>query len=450
MQGMGTGPSIRGGPPDTGRFCLANKESLRTLDAIVDHLSSLPDRRKAVVYYGNLPWAEQPTSDTCGTYWMWRDIFTKAQQGHVSINPVAPAGSVKPDEVYLAVAENTGGHAVTGINDIKPGVRQILIENSSYYLLAYQMRPGDPDGTYRHLSVKVNRPDVEVVTRRGYWTPRTKPSGEPVDPPSPDLESIAGILPSAKLNLSASAVVFPAAVGKGQATIAITVGVKQPAFAGRAREAMDLLVNAYTADGDPKGSEASTIPVVVPPALAGAEHSYYEVLSRIDVAKPGRYEVRLSARSNETAQRGSVYLDVEVPDFAKAKISMSGVIVSNPVTDNAIAPTKLLADLVPDIPTAQRTFDRTSDLALAYLKVLQGGNGKVVPITVKTQIRDAANQVVFDQSDTYAPDRFGADRSTEIKFAIPLVRLAAGEHLLTFEATVEKVTARRDVVFRVK
>ena len=451
--GMGTlvqtpGGSGRVDPVD----CLSRKESLRTIQAIVDNLATIPDRRKAIVYYGaNLPWATSPgpTTDPCSTYWMWRDILTAAQQGHVSINPVDTRLTPNPTEYYMAIAENTGGHAVVGTNDVGPGVQQILVENSSYYLLAYQMKPGDADGTYRRLTVKVNRPDTEVVTRRGYWTPRQKPADKPTETPSPEIESIAGILPSAKLNLRASTAVFPSAAGKGQATIAITVGLSQPAFAARARETVDLMVKAYSADGDPKGADSSTISINVPPTRAGVADAYYEVLSRLEVPKPGKYEVRLSAHSSETDDRGSIYLDVEVPDFAKSKLSMSGVVMNSALSLVPVAPPRLLNDLTPVAPTADRNFAK-SDRVSAFLKLYQGGDGNLVAVTVKTRILDAANKTVFDDSETYRPDRFGADRSTDIRFTLPLEKLSPGEHLLTFECTVDKITARRDVVFNVK
>jgi hypothetical protein len=351
----------------------------------------------------------------------------------------------------MAVAENSAGHAVTvgDVNDVAKGLQQILTENSSYYLLAYPMKPGDADGTYRRLTVKVNRQDVEVVTRRGYWTPRTKAAGDPKNaPPPPEIEAIAGILPSATLNLRASAAPFAAADGNGRSTLAITVGLAQPAFSARTREIVDVLVKAYSADGDPKGSESTAVPINVPPTRAGVADAYYEVLSRIDVPKPGKYEVRLSAHSSETDQRGSVYLDVDVPDFAKAKLSMSGVVLNSALSLVPVAPPRLLNDIAPAAPTAERSFAK-GDRVSAFLKLYQG-DGKLVLLTVKTRILDAASRTVFNESNTFAPDRFGPDRSADIHVQLPLERLLPGEHLLTFESTLEKITVRRDIVFTVK
>ena len=41
-------------------------------------------------------------------------------------------------------------------------------------------------------------------------------------------------------------------------------------------------------------------------------------------------------------------------------------------------------------------------------------------------------------------------RAADVRFDIPIIRLPAGEYLLTFEATLEKTTARRDLRFTVR
>jgi hypothetical protein len=191
------------------------------------------------------------------------------------------------------------------------------------------------------------------------------------------------------------------------------------------------------------------IPITVPAARAGAQESRYDVLARIDLPKAGKYELRLSAHSAETDERGSVYLDVDVPDFSKAKLSMSGVVLDNPLALVPLAPARLLADLVPNPPTAERAFT-TADRVSAFLRIYQGGNGRLADVPLTARILDAAGAEVFTQADRLSADRFGAGRAADVSLAVPLQRLSAGEHLLTFEATLDKVTVRRDVVFIVK
>jgi len=448
-------------------LCRAHKEIQALIEAVVDNLSTLPDRRKAILYFGaEIPWADTPghtegmekmgaTSDVCGTYWAWRKIFATAEQGHVTINPVDTVGlrtgkfANQVADRYRAVAENTGGHAVVMSNDFVPGLKQVLLENSSYYLLAYQPTNAAEDGTFRRLTVKVkNRSDVEVITRKSYWAERTKPTDKPKEPPPPQVEAMAGVLPLSALNLRASASAF-AVPGSEKAVIALAIGARQPALIARSTETVELLVKAFTADGDLKGSETQTIPLTVPAAPADRDISRYDLLARIEVPKPGKYEVRVSAHSDLSDTRGSVYIDVEVPDFKGAKLSLSGVVVSALATGSPAAPVRALNDLTPVVPTTERAF-AASDLVTAFLRVYQGGSGKLSPITMKVRIADAADKSVFSQTDTLDVPQFDDQRSAPYQFRLPIKTLAVGKYLLTFEAAVGKTVVTRDVVFNVR
>jgi hypothetical protein len=416
-------------------------------------LSSLPDRRKAIVYYGSqLPWVVRDGDDLCGTHWIWRDVFAKAQQGHVTINPIHTAGLNAPNSAfdgYRSVADETGGHAVVASNDFMPGLRQILLENSSYYLLAYQPTNAAEDGTFRRLTVKVkDRPDVEVLTRRNYWAPRVRTTDEAPLPPPPQLEAMSGILPLSKLNLRTTAAPF-AVAGTEKSVVTVALGVRQPAFADRTPEQVELLVKAFTADGDQKGSETQTIAITVPAGRMDADVSRYEVLARIEVPKPGKYELRLSAHSAAADTRGSVYVDVDVPDFRKAKLSLSGVVLNSALPSAPVAPPRALRDIVPLAPTTERAF-RTSDIVTAFLRAYQGGDDKLAPVALKIQILDAVGKSVLDRTETIDGARFTHERAADYQLRLPLSTLTTGDYLLTFEATSGKITARRDVRFQVQ
>jgi hypothetical protein len=63
---------------------------------------------------------------------------------------------------------------------------------------------------------------------------------------------------------------------------------------------------------------------------------------------------------------------------------------------------------------------------------------------------DGAGDVVLEQADTLAADRFADGRSAEHRWRVPFDKLAPGMYLLTFEATAGRVTATRDLVFQIK
>jgi hypothetical protein len=147
--------------------------------------------------------------------------------------------------------------------------------------------------------------------------------------------------------------------------------------------------------------------------------------------------------------RGSVYVDVEVPDFRKAQLSMSGIVLDNALPAWPVAPARAFRDLMPVTPTTERAF-ATSDMVSAFVRVYQGGTDKLAAVPLTVTMRDAAGESVFTRSATLAADRFSAERATDYQLRLPLAALRPGDYLLTFEAAAGKVSATRDVRFHVQ
>jgi hypothetical protein len=248
-----------------------------------------------------------------------------------------------------------------------------------------------------------------------------------------------------KLPLRVTAAPFWVAGGQA-ATVTLALGVKQPPFANRTPEQIELLIKAYSSDGDAIGSDSQVISITVPAARADSELSRYDVLAKMDLPKPGKYEIRLSAHSSAADTRGSVYVDFEVPDYRKEKLSFSGVVLSNALPADPVAPIRLLRDVVPVVPTSERTFS-AADVVTAFMRVYQGGSDKIAAATMKISIQDATGKAVFTGNETIAVDRFTADRAADYQFRVPLDKLAAGEYLLTFDGALGKSAVRRDVRF---
>jgi hypothetical protein len=150
-----------------------------------------------------------------------------------------------------------------------------------------------------------------------------------------------------------------------------------------------------------------------------------------------------------TDTRGSVYVDVDVPDFRKAKLSLSGVVLNSALPSAPVAPPRALRDIVPLAPTTERAF-RTSDIVTAFLRAYQGGDDKLAPVALKIQILDAVGKSVLDRTETIDAARFTDERAADYQLRLPLSTLTTGDYLLTFEASSGKITARRDVRFQVQ
>jgi hypothetical protein len=262
------------------------------------------------------------------------------------------------------------------------------------------------------------------------------------------LEALAGLLPISKLPLRAVAAPF-AADGSDGATVAVAVGIRQPGFPARTREIVDVLVRPFTSDGHARGEDQQVVPITVPASGVNGEETRYDVLMRLDLPEPGSYELRLSVHSAATGARGSIYVDVDVPDFRRDRVSLSGVVLNALPGSGPVAPARGLNDLTPIAPTTERTFG-SDDLVTAFVRIYQGGNDRLAGVTLQTRILDAAGKAVFTKADTLDAARFADTRAADHQFRVPLAGLSAGPHLLTIEATLGKLTVTRDVVFQIK
>jgi len=441
------------------------------------------------------------------------ELFRAAQRANVAIYPIDPCG-LGGLEVYVAhevgeapligaaaspishresrlsmdfieaAAANTGGHAVVNTNDPTGGIAEIFKENGSYYLLGFTPSNPQEDGKLRRLDVKVDRPGVEVHTRSYYFAPKPAAAGAPGKGKTPSPENaalaaaLANVVPSSDLPLGVGVAAF-ALPGQHTAAVTLVLGVSQPvppeAATSKRTETTEFQINAFTPDGDARGGSRQTAHVVLRPGATGT--ATYDVLGRIDLA-PGPYVLRLAAHNTTSRRTGSVSTTVVVPDFTNDVFSMSGVVVSR-TPGRATAPEDLLTALVPIVPTADRQFDR-GDRVDAFLRVYQSGKKAVAAVTLAVQIRNDHDGLDVNETDVMDVDRFvtlaepvaplstrvvvppGREpprvdafanvwlRAADKRYAVPLDRLAPGEHLLTFATTLGTTTLRRDVRFTVK
>ena len=74
---------------------------------------------------------------------------------------------IERQQSLQTVADWTGGRAVLNTNRPEDSVQPILDESSAYYVLAFEAPDVKPDGRFHPVTVKVNRPDVQVRTTKG-------------------------------------------------------------------------------------------------------------------------------------------------------------------------------------------------------------------------------------------------------------------------------------------
>jgi hypothetical protein len=338
----------------------------------------------------------------------------------------------------------TGGFSIRNAAQFAEGITQIFRESGSYYLLGYASPNLKDDGKPRRIEVRLNNPALVVRARGAVVPPKRE---REVKNASPMWTAISGLTPAKDVAMRINVAPF-AIPGKKEVALAITLGLRQPVSivdGPPLKESVSFLTQAFTTNGDRRGSPRfHTVELDLRPNPSGEVK--YEVLSRLDL-KPGRYHIRMSATSKAFAKSGSIYHDIEVPDFSKAPLSLSGVVVS--ATPPLVSgPRELLAPLLPSIPTTQREF--AGHRGSAYLRIYQGGKAAIVPVEIAARVVDARDRVVFEGGERVAADRFDKHRAAEYRLALPVDRLPPGDYLLTLQATAGDLPAvTREVRFMV-
>jgi VWFA-related protein len=418
--------------PPTYEFCPLYM--LRTLSHVAEALREIPERRKAIVYFSagielNFEMLAPGSPDRSGCnadrLHALTEVFRQVQLANVNIYPVDIAGLrvAKPGtagfdnalDFLRILASNTGGRAIVNTNAPAREMPRILTENGAYYLLGYELGPRRKEGDeWRRLEVKVNRRDVEVRARERYYEPPAKAEATQA-PASTTVGAISGVLPRRELPLW----VATAPIASATSGVAVVLGVEQPVPAERSTETLELQVSAFTPDGKPVTSRRHTASVTMRAGEPGTVP--YELLSGLEL-KPGRYQLRIGVSNARLEKSGSVYVDVDVPDFSRAAVSLSGVLLEQtPALPSA--PAEGLGALAPVAPTVRRSFARDAKVT-AFVRVHRGGTAPITPTTWTVRVVDAHDKVVSETSETLTPDRFSATRALDIRYPLPLAARA--------------------------
>jgi VWFA-related protein len=420
-------------------------------------LGNTPQRQKVLIYVSpGLPSSFGPpllgrgirgveAADQRG---LMLQTMQDAQRANVSVYSIDPRGldteaEGHPNDFLQALSESTGGFAVVNRNGFDDSIAQIFRENESYYLIGYRPTNTSTDTAYRHIGVRVYRQGLVVHARDGYSKPPPAPERGVGGSSSQLTDALHAIVPRSDLGMQVTAAPFAGAGRK--AAIVVVAAVRQPAPAGGAVavEDSEVLVTAYDTRGIWRGGQRMRAHLQLRPGSTAQVQ--YEVMARLDLP-PGRYQLRFAGESGMEAKSGSVFYDVDVPEFSKSAVSLSGVILETaPAVPSAGWDS--LAGLLPVVPTARREF-WISDRATAFVRVYQRGGGTRSSVAVRARVVDATDRAVLDRSDTLAPGAFATARSADYRVEIPAAGLPPGPYLLTIEATLAgKAPARREIRF---
>ncbi len=482
--------SLPAGDPGNPGECYCGACSLETVSGIAEALLPVRQRRKMLFLIGgNI--AIQSTGPCGGRISDARDRAIRAlQAANVTVYAFDPTGlqtllpnasAARPSQPRPQMAElvrrgnleilpdHTGGRLIGDPVRATEQVAGVFRESDAYYVMGFQPASAGTRTRFHEIQVKVNRPDVTVQARRGYYSPspadapvassKPKKNNDKTPPPtslvSAALQSaIGGLWPRTDVFLSMAAAPI-AAPDLRSATVAMVIHVREDLDDGRSgtagtaetRSSWPVSVLAGAFDRNGRALETSTATMTVSKRTAAGQPLEYEVVSRLSMP-PGRYEVRAAVEDAQLGRTGSVYGYVDVPDFVKAPVSMSGILIEADPPPMPQA-SSAFADLVPVRPTAQRTFAPT-DRVTAFARIYQGLSRAMMAGYVVAEIRDDRDTSVFRSESRVLPAQFGASRGMDFSVELPLARLRPGEYVLSIDARNGNQHAQRQARFTVR
>jgi VWFA-related protein len=450
---------------------------LETLRNLSEWMTDIRGRRKSIVYFGegidydihNVFEARDANAILTDT----QRAIGAAQRANVNMYMVDARGvggigdelaqiSETPDDFSLGVsqvglssdlalsqdslrslADNTGGLAAVNRNDLLPAFDRIARANSSYYLLGYYPTNARRDGRFRNLQVRVKRPGLTVVARKGYVAPsgtrdrRPSVAGEGA---SPELRSaLESPLPSTGLTMRAISLPFKGAAPRSSVALGVEVGGSRLRFAeqgGLFENRFELSMVLVDHQGRVQGTDLRQVQIRIRPDVQKAvATSAVRFMTRLEVP-PGRYQARFGVRESVGGLMGTVYQDVEIPDFSREPLSMSGVALTSTRAALVLTarPDKDLEALLNGPPSAGRTF--TPDDALGvFVEVYDNVTSPPHQVEIVSSILDADGRTVLSSREERHTSELGGSRGGfEHAVDFSLAQLRPGRYVLRVEA----------------
>ena len=332
---------------------------------------------------------------------------------------------------------------------------KIVDDTSSYYLLGYVPTNSKHDGTFRKLEVRTRRSGLHVQARTGYTAKSDAAPARPADVSSALADLMAAPIQVSGLTMSAAAAVFAGANSKASVEVIIDVGGGDLTAASDSggKGSLDLLVAVTDMNGHTEATERGSLAMTLSAATRDqvAQHGL-RVLSRLDVA-PGRYFLRVAGVDSGGNSRGSVQYDLDVPDFSKGPLTMSGLALA--LASDLERPTtgsdKAWQQRFAQPPTTARVFSEGDDILVSG--EIYRNDSRLDDVDVTTSVRSAAGEVVFERDQTLTNAGSGAPATPRYQTMIPLQGLDAGDYLLVVEAASSSgatATASQQIPFVVR
>ena len=279
-------------------------------------------------------------------------------------------GNAASQETLYTLAADTGGKAFMDTNDLSGVFKQVQKDTSAYYVLGYTSTNHFKDGHYRRLKVQVNRPDIKLEYRPGYYAGRDFEHMKKEDREEQLENELTAELPQTDVAVYAGTAFFRQDDSHYYLSVSLVVPGSQIPFVqekDKDNATIDIIGMVLESGKFPVGRQRDTVKLAVDSVQQVRRKNVQ--YNTAFVLPPGSYHLKFIVRENRSGRMGSFETDVRIPDLRKTPLRMSSVVLSSqrvPVTQKRKGFDPLITEQTQLVPSVTHVFTQDQKLYLQY------------------------------------------------------------------------------------
>jgi len=291
-----------------------------------------------------------------------------AYSGAATINQFESNASSQ--ETLSTLAADTGGKAFLDSNDFGLVFQRVQKDTSAYYVLGFYSTNTTQDGKYRHLQVRVKRPDVKIEFRQGYYAPRDFLHFRQEDREKQMADELSSDLPETDVAFYIGAAYFRQDASRYFIPVSLVIPGSQIPFTqdqDKEKASVDIIGVVRDSSGVPFGNVRDTVKLNLD---ASQQVRRKNVQYNTGFILPhGSYHMKFVVRENQSGHLGSFETQINVPDLGKAPLKMSSVVLGSqriPAGGKKEGPNPLQRDGMELVQNVMHVFRTDQHLYLQY------------------------------------------------------------------------------------
>ena len=273
-------------------------------------------------------------------------------------------------ETLTTLAGDTGGKAFLDSNDLSGIFTAVQRDTSAYYVLGYHSTNPEMNGKFRHVRVALNRPDLKLEYRQGYYGPKDYSHFNKEDREQQMLDEISSELPDVDVAVYLSAAYFRLDDAHYYIPVSLIIPGSQIPFVtekDKDRATIDTIGVVQDELKHSIGNARETVKLALDESRQVRRKNVQ--YNTAFVLPPGKFHIKFVVRENQTGKLGSFETDVTIPDLRKAPLRMSSIMLASqraPATPKKGNPNPLIRDGQELIPNITHVFTPDQHLYMQY------------------------------------------------------------------------------------